>query len=94
MQRAQGLPVGLGGENCSLSENQTDVGLKLVKSSDWGTQWYHFYKHTFLRLETTISVALASASDVFKQLISLVLNERFPSGCTFTAVFQCEGKAV
>jgi len=33
LERDQGLSMGLGGVNSSLPENQTDVSLKLVKSS-------------------------------------------------------------
>lgn len=82
MQRAHGFARGKVQFVRESNRCRSEIGEK-----HWGTQWYHFYKHTFLRLEITISVALTSASEVFKQLILLVLNEHFPSGCTFTAVF-------
>lgn len=43
------------------------MGLPLVKIYEWGTQWYHFYNHSFVRLKITIYVALASASEVLKK---------------------------
>lgn len=92
MESALGLCMGLGGETSSLSENQM-CRFEIGEEQWLGTPVVPFYKHGFVRLEITIYVTLASASEAFKKLMLLFSNERFPFGCIFTALFQCESKS-